>query len=185
MSQKYFVESWQLVQDKINLINQDGRYYINHTANEFDIIILNIGDPLNANINRFYTIEFFEKIKSILSPSGIFSFQLTSSENYLSQELIKLLQIVNKSLQEVFVEIKIIPGETIHFFATSDVNISNLQAKYLVSQLANRGIENHFVNEFYLNFKLFPERINELEELIQPQNLKPTVILCLLPIFLI
>ena len=57
MSQKYFVESWQLVQDKINLINQDGRYYINHTANEFDIIILNIGDPLNANINRFYTIE--------------------------------------------------------------------------------------------------------------------------------
>ena len=170
LSQRYFADSWELIKDKINMINQDGRYYINQNTNEYDVIILNAGDPLNANINRFYTTEFFNKVKSRLTASGIFTFQLSSSENYISNELKVLLQIINKSLREVFPEVKIIPGESIHFFAANEKKILNLQSKYSISQLINRGIDNQFVNEFYLHFKLLPERINEVEKLIQPQN---------------
>jgi len=170
LSQKYFADSWELVKDKINVINQDGRYYLNQTTNEYDIVILNAGDPLNANINRYYTKEFFDKVKSQLTTSGIFTFQLTSSENYISDDLKEFLQTINKSLNEVFPAVKIIPGETIHFFAANDTKILNLQLEFLITQLINQGIENQFVNKYYLHFKILPERINEVEKLIEPQH---------------
>ena len=172
LSQKYFANSWQLTknENRINLINQDGRFYISQSHQKFDVIILNAGDPLNANLNRFYTTEFFENVKSILSPSGIFTFQLSSSENYISKELTEFLQIINKSLQEVFADVKIIPGESIHFFASNEKEVIKPKADLLISQLKNREIQNQFVNEYYLHFKLSPERMLEVKGQIQPRN---------------
>jgi spermidine synthase len=172
MSLKYFAESWDLnkTNERINLINQDGRFYINQSKDKFDVIILNVGDPLNANINRFYTIEFFEKIKSSLSPFGIFTFQLSSSENYLSKDLTKILKVVNNSLKKVFGDVKIIPGETIHFFASKENVVLSPDADVLIEQLNTREVVNQFVNEYYLHFKLLPERIQEVESQIEPDN---------------
>jgi spermidine synthase len=172
LSQKYFAEAWQLNKKnkKINLINRDGRFFVKQTEDIYDIIIVNTGDPLNANINRFYTVEFFKEINSILAKSGIFTFQLSGSENYLSKELIALLKIINKSLREVFNNTKIIPGENIHYFAANEIQALNLEAGFLINRLEKRGIDNQFVNEYYLYFRLLPTRIQEVQKIIQPET---------------
>ena len=172
LSKKYFASSWgkNLNNKNINLINQDGRFFIKETKNQYDVIIVNSGDPLNANINRFYTVEFFEEIKSRLAASGIFTFQLSSSENYLNKELTNLLKIINKSLRDVFAEVKIIPGENIHFFAANDKYALNLNTNFLIERLEKRKINNVYVNEYYLHYILLQDRIQEVEKIIRPDN---------------
>ena len=52
------------------------------TKPEYDVIIVNLPDPQTAQINRFYTLEFFQEVASKLAPQGIFSFRLSAAENY-------------------------------------------------------------------------------------------------------
>ena len=172
LSQKYFAETWKtkLNNKRINLINQDGRFFIQQTKDLYDVIIVNTGDPLNANINRFYTVEFFEEIKSKLAKSGIFTFQLSSSENYLSKELTDLLKIINKSLRQVFTEVNIIPGKNIHFFAANKKEVLNLDVNHLINRLEKWEIDNQFVNKYYLYYKLLPTKIQEVENIIRSEQ---------------
>lgn len=170
LSKKYFSKTWQQIKrdNRLKLVNIDGRAFTNKTKNKYDVIILNAGDPVNANINRFYTFEFFEKIKNILSGNGIFTFQLSSAENYINDELAQFLRVMQKTLKTAFKNVGTIPGETIHYFAAKENNILNLKPDFIVSQLKNREINNKYINENYLYFKLLPERRQELEILIEP-----------------
>ena len=86
---------------------------------KYDVIILAIGDPFTALINRYYTVEFFKELKQIFNPDGIFSFSVSSSENYLNEANRKFLRTINSTLKEVFVDVKSIPGDQHLFLASS------------------------------------------------------------------
>ena len=101
----------------------DGRLFLKTTPSRFDVVIVNLPDPHNAQLNRFYTVEFFGEVSRRLAPTGVFSFQLRSSENYIGPELGAFLRSIHKSLRAVFPEVTAIPGETVHFFAARRAGI--------------------------------------------------------------
>ncbi|MFH1507080.1 MAG: hypothetical protein ABIG46_01440, partial [Candidatus Omnitrophota bacterium] len=76
MAQKYLPP---VKDDRVSIINSDGRLFVKKTDSLYDVIILNIPDPYTAMLNRFYSLEFFGEIKKILAPGGVFSFSLMSS----------------------------------------------------------------------------------------------------------
>ena len=53
----------------------------------YDAVIIDLPSPSNAQLNRFYTEEFFIETRDVLSIGGVLSFSLASRENYLSEEL--------------------------------------------------------------------------------------------------
>jgi len=170
IGKEYFPQNWNTIinDNRVYLFQQDGRFFIKQTENKYDVIIINIGDPLNANVNRYYTREFFLEASQELNPNGILTFQLTSSENYMNDELVNFLKIINKTLQNVFVEVEIIPGDNIHFFASNQKGSLSNDADLFITRLNKRQVKTDFVNEHYIHFKLTPDRIEQVKNEIQP-----------------
>ena len=121
-------------------------------ADSFDVIIVNLPDPQTAQINRFYTLEFFREAAAKLRPGGVFSFRLTSSENYISPELAALLRSIRKTLGAVFPEVAFIPGDTLHLFASNSAGVLVRTADGLLERLRRRGIQTTYVREYYMPF---------------------------------
>jgi spermidine synthase len=50
---------------RIHVHASDGRRFLNSSQEAFDVVIVNVSDPENAQINRFYTAEFLRTSASI------------------------------------------------------------------------------------------------------------------------
>ncbi|MCK5258821.1 MAG: hypothetical protein KAJ69_04815, partial [Thermoplasmatales archaeon] len=62
----------------LNVIFGDARFFIKNTKEKYDVIIINLPDPVNAQLNRFYTQEFFAEAKRIMNTRGIVSVRITA-----------------------------------------------------------------------------------------------------------
>ncbi|RPI51198.1 MAG: hypothetical protein EHM49_07520, partial [Deltaproteobacteria bacterium] len=64
----------------------DGRLFVKQAETKYHAIIVDLPDPENAQLNRFYSQEFFHEAKSILAGNGILAFTLVGAENYLEEK---------------------------------------------------------------------------------------------------
>jgi len=156
---------------RVSLFHQDGRFFLKRIRHSPDFtgynsIILYLGNPYTAQINRFYTQEFFREVKAALVPEGVFSFSLGSSENFLNKEQQEFLASIHRTLKSVFAEVKVIPGDTACFLATEKKGILTYDYKELLRRLKERGIRTKFVREYYLFSRMSKDRIEYLEKKI-------------------
>ena len=86
---------------RIHVIATDARQFVRQTTNRYDVVILALPDPSTAQLNRFFTVEFFSGVKRVLADGGVLSFALGRYENYVSPELAQLLASAHRSLQAV------------------------------------------------------------------------------------
>ena len=147
---------------RVYLFFQDGRAFLRNTSNTYDIIILNLPDPSTAQINRFYTKEFFQMVKNRLSPRGIFSFRVSSAENYISPELQNYLASLYFTLKEEFPVVEIVPGDSNIFLASTGQLI--LDHQRLSQEIDRLDLKNTYVSEHSLFSRLSPFRINLLKD---------------------
>jgi predicted membrane-bound spermidine synthase len=70
LARRYFPEEWPRLEadPRVHVHNMDGRLYIKTTAQKFDVIIVNLPDPQTAQLNRFYTAEFFREAVAPIRP---------------------------------------------------------------------------------------------------------------------
>ena len=87
---------------RLTLVYQDGRRYVSHSQERFDVIVVHLPEPATGQLNRFYTLEFFQQAKAILAEGGVFSLGLPSAENYWSPELARRNASVYRTLRQVF-----------------------------------------------------------------------------------
>ena len=171
LAEQYFPEQWAAARadPRVQVHHADGRLFLKSTDRIFDVIIVNLPAPQTAQLNRFYTVEFFREAADKLSASGILSFQLPAAEEYISPELGDFLRCINKSLREVFPVVTVIPGQTVHFFAAKQAG--NLAADHLelLSRLRSRHLRTSYVREYYIPFRMMPDRMLDLERQIQPR----------------
>jgi spermidine synthase len=171
LARQYFSKEWasMAADPRVRVYNLDGRLFLKTTNWNYDVIIVNLPDPQTAQLNRFYTREFFQEAAQKLKPGGILSFQLTASENYISPELSEFLRSVNKALHAVFSDVITIPGDTVHFFAASQRGVLLSDPQELLARLRSRGIQTSYVREYYVPFRMTPERMADLESQIRPR----------------
>ncbi len=136
------------------IFKMDGRRYIKETDTIYDVIILDVPDPDSAQLNRFYTVEFFGEIKNILAEDGIFSLSLSTSPNYLGNPTRELNSSVYKSLKSYFSTVIIIPGNR-NFFLASDSRLTY----EIAERIAEKNIPTEYVNKYYLSGTLTEDRI--------------------------
>jgi spermidine synthase len=142
----------------------DGRLFLNSTGRHFDVIILNLPDPQTAQINRFYTEEFFHQVSRHLRPNGVFGFQVRASEEYLSPTTAELLRCLAFTLRKVFPDVATIPGETVHFLAAEQAGVLDTDPEQLARRISERNLQTMFVSPYFLPFRMSRERRDELEE---------------------
>jgi spermidine synthase len=171
LAQGYFSEEWLPIRadPRIHLHNLDGRLFLKTTDRKFDVIIVNLPDPQTAQLNRFFTLEFFQEVAYKLTPAGVFSFQLKASEDYISPDLAEFLRCIYKSLRQVFPEVTVIPGDSVHFFAAPRAGSLTNDSQELIARLRARHLHTSYVSEYYLPYRMMPDRVLDLESQIRPQ----------------
>lgn len=155
---------------RVEVKNLDGRYFIKKTDKKYDCVIVHLGDPYTAQLNRYYTVEFFKEVKRILKKGGIISFSVTSSENYISAELEDFLRSVYVSLKEVFIDVKVIPGDTAYFLASTKKAVLTYDYNILMDRARRRKLNIKYVREYYLFSKLSPGRVAYIEDSLKKEN---------------
>jgi len=171
LARRYFPEEWRHIQldHRVRVHHLDGRLFVKSTPQSFDVVIVNLPDPQTAQLNRFYTAEFFREVAKKLTSGGVLAIQLRAAEDYISPELSEFLRCINQTLGEVFSEIRVIPGDPIHIFGSRRPGVLANDAGELVSRLRARNLQTSYVREYYFPFRMMPDRMQELETQIRPQ----------------
>ena len=170
MARQFFpVQSAAVVSDsRVHLHYADGRSYLKMSGDIFDVIILNVPDPQTAQLNRYYTVEFFRSARDHLAPGGLLALQLRSSEDYISPDLAEFLRCIHYTLREVFPYVVAIPGETIHFFAAARPDVLTDNPQMLIARLQERNLKTQYVREYFIPFRMMPDRMVQVREQLQP-----------------
>ncbi len=170
LAREHFSSAWQPVENdqRLHVIHTDGRLHLRRVGERYDVIVVNLPDPQTAQINRFYTLEFFREAARKLNPKGVLALRFTGSENYISPELGEFLRCIRRTLRAVFPNVKAMPGATIHFFASQGAELT-IDPDELAARLRERNLETMYVREYYLPFRLTPDRVAELEEQTEPR----------------
>jgi spermidine synthase len=141
---------------RVTLILTDGRLYVKTSRHTFDVVILDLSEPATGALNRFYTREFFEEVRAILNPGGVFALGLPSAENYWSAELARRNGSVYHTLRAVFPEVAVLPGEH-NFFLVSDA-VLETDPTVLAGRLTGRGVETRWVTPGYIEYVFTTDR---------------------------
>jgi len=170
MARQFFpVQSAPVISDpRVHMHYGDCRYYLKTAGCTFDVIILNVPDPQTAQLNRFYTAEFFRSARDHLASGGLLALQLRSSEDYISPDLAEFLRCIHRTLRKVFPYVVAVPGETIHFFAATRPDVLTDNPQTLISRLQGRNLKSQYVREYFIPFRMMPDRMLQVREQLQP-----------------
>ncbi|MGA7558507.1 MAG: hypothetical protein WBW12_06295 [Terriglobales bacterium] len=170
MARQFFpAQSAPIASDRrVHVHYADGRYFLKSTGDTFDVIILNVPDPQTAQLNRFYTAEFFRSARAHLAAGGLLALQLRSSEDYISPDLAEFLRCIQHTLQTVFPYVVAIPGETIHFFAATEPDVLTDNPQTLMARLQERNLKTQYVREYFIPFRMMPDRMEQVREQLRP-----------------
>jgi len=176
LADKYFPDEWMAARadTRVHIHHEDGRLFLKTTRQVFDVIIVNLPAPQTAQLNRFYSLEFFREAAGKLGEGGVFSFQLHAAEEYLSPDLSTFLRCIFKTLHEAFPVVQVIPGEIAHFFAAKEAGVLAANPDELLSRLRGRHLQTRYVRDYFITFRLAPDRIADLEQNIEPHLETPT-----------
>jgi spermidine synthase len=136
----------------------------------YDVVVMNLPDPNTAQLNRLYTAEFFRMVKSAMNQGGVFSFRVSSAENYISRELSLYLSSVHRTLKSAFEEVRVLPGANNVFLASNKENVLFGDWQTFAARLSSRGISTRFVNENFLPDRLSSPRVGMLKDALSQEQ---------------
>jgi spermidine synthase len=127
---------------KVVAPKEDVRKYLTSTKNKFDLVILHLQAPSNLLLNRYFSYEFFEQIKGILSNNGVVGIGFPGGENFLGPELSLLGGSILYTIRNVFHNIILMPGAESVFFVAKKKGLVTDSGNTLSKQLQSiKGIE--------------------------------------------
>jgi spermidine synthase len=157
------------VSAKVHIVYQDARRFLAATDRRYDVILMALPGPHNAQLNRYYTQEFFALVARRLDPGGVFSFSLAGSEASLQPLRAAYLGLAYHTLRQVFPEVLVFPGERTRFFASPTPGVLVADPEILVSRIAARQLKLDYVQDYYLLQDLSRPRQEYLRRVLESQ----------------
>jgi len=155
---------------KVRFIYQDARRFLTATEKRYDVILMALPGPHNAQVNRYYTREFFALVAKHLEPGGVFSFSLAGSAASLQPLRAAYLGLTYHTLREVFPEVVVFPGEQTRFFASPTPKTLVADPEILASRIAARQLKLDYVRDYYLLQDLSRPRQEYLRRILESQS---------------
>ena len=151
---------------RVRIHREDAGRFLRRSAGEYDVILMSVGDPINAQMNRFYTVELFRRIGRRLLPGGILTFSLPGGGDLVGPEHARLLGSMNRTLREAFPRVAAVPGERARFFAAGQTASLVLDPGVLAERIAERKLDLAHVRADTLQDALSPFRLDYLESIL-------------------
>lgn len=149
-------------QENINIIHNDARLFLKKKSEKkYDIVLISLPDPTSVQINRYFTLEFFEELRVHLNEFAIVSISLSSVSGYLGEQSKNINSSIYSTLKLFFQNVTIIPGGK-NYFIASDGHLSTA----IASLIEEKKIKNEYVNYFYLEDTLISKESKMLEDVI-------------------
>ena len=146
----------------------DGRLFVKQARTKYDAVIVDLPDPENAQLNRFYSREFFREVKSILTDHGVLAFTLVGAENYLEEKGLAVNRSVYAALENTFRHILVFPGIT-HYYLASDAPLT----ADIAGVLTRRKIVTRRLVDYELPSMTDPFRMDILRRLLIEEKVPP------------
>ncbi|MCD6360827.1 MAG: hypothetical protein J7M38_08160 [Armatimonadetes bacterium] len=123
----------------------DGRRVLTHCRSgapdgTWDIILLCMSDPSTAQLNRFYTVEFYRRARAALNRDGILAWQIPGSDGYFGASLLRLHTCLLGTARTVFPHMVRMPEENTACVAGGSDYLTD-DWRVLQARLYERGIE--------------------------------------------
>ena len=134
--------------DRLRSVTRDAARFVKTCGETFDAVLVRAPSPSTAGANRFYTREFYQAVKRILSPGGFVQTSITSSVR-LREEAAELGASVYNALGSVFPKVLVTAGgENLLFAGDDDLTFDR---KTLFERSRSAGIDNsYFRPEYFL-----------------------------------
>lgn len=150
----------------VNMIAIDGRKLVKERKNYYDVIVVGLSNPNNLQVNRFYTVEFFNESKKAMRRCGVIGLSFDVGKNYISEEEALMLSSIVKSIKKVFRHYLVLPLSRLHIIA-SDCEIRSNISKLI----KKKNVSTVYMNEYYLMGMLTKERINYFKNEIEKKDI--------------
>ncbi len=149
----------------ITRIDDDPVRFLSRTdqPTQYDLIILNAGEPDNYQTSRLYSEDFLNTVRLRLKDDGILYIPTRyDTDRYLGPEKTQVLTIISHTLGRVFPNIEVWPGSTTLFFASPSRSF-NLPVDSLVARSSRLPVAPAYVNGDYLPDRMEPMKRERLK----------------------
>jgi spermidine synthase len=147
----------ELNDNRVHVRHIDGRLLLKITRHKYDVILVGIQRPANLQANRFFTEEFFSLARDKLNKGGILVLELPGSLTYSHEALKNLNSCIFNTLESVFPNIRVIPGDGKNLFLSSDSReILAIDRTKIIKRLNQRGIRADVIVPWRIEKKLHP-----------------------------
>jgi len=146
----------------VEFVRSDIRTFLAETEEAYDVILMNLPPPSTLGNNRFYTDEFFRIVKKHCYAGTVVSVCLPSTLNYAESNALQENSSLWKTLGKYFTNRLVLTGEKNYFLASGQKLTANI-----ADQISRRGIENAYVNAYYIDDFLLQQRSRQLESQIE------------------
>jgi spermidine synthase len=160
---------------RVRIFHEDPAAYIRAATRRYDVVLLNVGDPMNAEMNRFYTVEFYRDVQSRLAEGGIFSFSVSAAPDMVGPAQARFLRSVDATLKAAFPEILLLPGERARFLAGGEETRFITDPDPLMERMMERRLDLAYIREFYLLDLLDPFRRDYFETILSEGGTPPRI----------
>lgn len=126
----------------------------------YDLVIVNLPYPSTLQLNRLYTVEFYQMVQEIMAEEGILVIGCPGTLTYMSAELRDLNSVVYHTLQQAFPYVRPIPGDVTLWLASSAGELSTTPARILSERWEGRGLETQLLTASYVNLVLGQQRLD-------------------------
>lgn len=152
---------------RVQIHHEDARTFLRRGAQVYDVVILDLGEPLNAEMNGFYTVEFFSRVNRMMKEGGVFSLAVPSSPDIIGPAQARLLRSIHSTLKVSFASVLAIPGESARFFASPSPSALTADPKELAVRIAERKLDLRYVRDDFLFDAMNPLRLDYLLRAIE------------------
>lgn len=150
-----------LAASRVRIILRDGRTFLQKSKESYQVILLNLPEPATAQVNRYYTLEFFRLARRHLTSGGILSFPVQSSEAVIGSELQQFLSSLYFTLSRVFPEVRVVPGNRNVFLASAAP--LTLDPQELTHRISSLGLLTRYLEPRSLETRLQTLRVENLK----------------------
>jgi spermidine synthase len=114
----------RITDGRFNLLDHDIRPVLEQQQGSFDAVILNLPDATSSVLSRYYTLEFYRLVGKSLSPGGVLAVRIAGGQNIMGTELVNLGASTKLTLEKVFSNLALVPGEDTWFMASDSPEIT-------------------------------------------------------------
>ena len=152
---------------RVKIMSGDGREFLSRKQRSFDIIILNIGEPSTASLNRFFTLEFYQQCSTRLTSDGLLAFSFPSSAEYISDELKKLNASIYHTFKQVFQNVLVIPGDHAIMMGLQSQRPFIQDPDSLAHFYTTAGISAEYFSKYMFEERMPPDRIKYITNTLE------------------